>query len=264
MTIYWDYRRCCNEIPNALKRIMISSTWVTHLTTHFFWNLELTLAAPVPQFSSLPPISKASMVKPIVPTAISSPSAQPLFTSLIPYAIRQSIALYNERKGTLINKQLIPEWESLTAHEHALLRELGLPGSLQAVEVSLGLPPQLLTHMDDVKAKGGITKLKQMRADVRNLCDSDKEIYAQAAESLKAESKEDEALRIKYGTQQWTREGSSEAAKALREQGDRLGAFLKKAEDSDGMVRSKLLEWEDIITLLSGDKVPPLMLKWSF
>jgi hypothetical protein len=37
----------------------------------------------------------------------------------------------------------------------------------------------LVTHMDDVKSKGGIVKLKQMRADVRNLCDSDKEIYEQ-------------------------------------------------------------------------------------
>ena len=123
------------------------------------------------------------------------------------------------------------------------------------MEVSLGLPPSLLTHMDDVRGKGGITKLKQMRADVRNLCDSDKEIYEQAAESLRAEAKEDDGFRTKHGTQRWIREGSSEAAKALREQGDRLGAFLKKAEDSDGMVRSKLLEWEDIITLLSGDKV---------
>lgn len=62
-------------------------------------------------------------------------------------------------------------------------------------------------------------------------------------------------MRIKYGTERWTRTPSEEAAKALQEQGDRLGAFLKKAEDSDGMVRSKLLEWEDVITLLSGEKV---------
>jgi programmed cell death 6-interacting protein len=73
-------------------------------------------------------------------------------------------------------------------------------------------------------------------------------------ESLTAEEKEDTALRTKYGTK-WTRVSSEEASKGLREQGDRLGAFLKKAEDSDGMVRSKLLEWEDTITLLSGEKV---------
>lgn len=66
-------------------------------------------------------------------------------------------------------------------------------------------------------------------------------------------------MRTKYGTQRWTRESSSEAAKSLREEGDRLGTFLKKAEESDGMVRSKLLEWEDIITLLSGDKVKSLL-----
>jgi programmed cell death 6-interacting protein len=134
---------------------------------------------PVPQFSSLPPIAKAPMVKPILPQDVNTPSKSPLFRTLIPYTIRQSIALYNERKITLINKQLIPEWEAITSQEHALLRELGLPGSLQAVEVSLGLPPTLVTHMEDVKTKGGIAKLKQMRADVRNLCASDKEIYEQ-------------------------------------------------------------------------------------
>lgn len=74
-------------------------------------------------------------------------------------------------------------------------------------------------------------------------------------DSLEAEAKEDESLRARHGTDSWTRPPSVEAAKALREQGDRLGAFLKKAEDSDGMVRSKLLEWEDIIALLSGEKV---------
>jgi programmed cell death 6-interacting protein len=119
------------------------------------------------------------MVKPILPPDVNTPVQTPLFRDLIPYAVRQSIALYNERKNTLINKQLIPEWEAITAQEHTLLRELGLPGSLQAVEVSLGLPPSLVTHMEDVKAKGGISKLKQMRADVRNLCASDKEIYEQ-------------------------------------------------------------------------------------
>ena len=119
------------------------------------------------------------MVKPILPQEVNTAAKPPLFQTLIPYTIRQSIALYNERKATLINKQLIPEWEAITSQEHALLRELGLPGSLQAVEVSLGLPPSLVTHMEDVKAKGAIAKLKQMRADVRNLCASDKEIYEQ-------------------------------------------------------------------------------------
>jgi programmed cell death 6-interacting protein len=139
--------------------------------------------APVPAFSSLPPIAKATMVKPILAQDVNAPSSNilgtPLFRALIPYAVRQSIALYNERKNTLIGKQLIPEWEALTAQDHALLRELGLPGSLQAVEVSLGLPPSLVTHMEDVKSKGGIVKLKKMRADVRNLCASDREIYDQ-------------------------------------------------------------------------------------
>ena len=119
------------------------------------------------------------MVKPILPPDVNAAPQTPLFQSLIPYAVRQSIALYNERKNTAINKQFIPEWEAITTQDHALLRELGLPGSLQAVEVSLGLPPTLVTHMEDVKAKGGITKLKQMRADVSNLCSSDKEIYQQ-------------------------------------------------------------------------------------
>jgi len=137
--------------------------------------------APVPQFSSLPPIAKAPMVKPILPQEVSTAAKSPLFRTLIPYTIRQSIALYNERKTNLINKQLIPQWEAITSQEHALLRELGLPGSLQAVEVPLGLPPSLVTHMEDVKAKGGIAKLKQMRADVRNLCASDKDIYEQVA-----------------------------------------------------------------------------------
>lgn len=119
------------------------------------------------------------MVKPVLPPEITTPPQPPLFESLMPYAVRQAIGLYNERKNTQISKQLITEWEGITSQGHALLRELGLPGSLQAIEVPLGLPPSLLTHMEDVKTKGGIQKLKQMRTDVRNLCSSDKQIYEQ-------------------------------------------------------------------------------------
>jgi programmed cell death 6-interacting protein len=73
-------------------------------------------------------------------------------------------------------------------------------------------------------------------------------------DSLKAEEKEDETLRTRYGTERWTRSSSQEISTSLLEQGDRLGAFLKQAEESDATVRSKLLEWEDTITLLSSDK----------
>jgi programmed cell death 6-interacting protein len=149
------------------------------LFIYVFPLLDGTDIAPVPQFSSLPPIAKAPMVKPILSQEITSPSEPALFQLLLPYAVRQSIGLYNERKNTMINKQLITEWEGITSQDHALLRELGLPGSLQAIEVPLGLPPTLITHMDDVKTKGGIQKLKQMRADVRNLWSSDKQIFEQ-------------------------------------------------------------------------------------
>jgi programmed cell death 6-interacting protein len=119
------------------------------------------------------------MVEPLLPTEISSSPQNPLLRSLVPYAIRQAILIYNERKNTAINCQMVPEWEEITAQNHALLRELGLPGSLQVMEISPGLPPSLLTHMGEVKTQGGISKLKQMRADVRNLCSSDKDLYQQ-------------------------------------------------------------------------------------
>jgi programmed cell death 6-interacting protein len=73
-------------------------------------------------------------------------------------------------------------------------------------------------------------------------------------DSLKAEEKEDDSFRTRYGTERWTRSSSSEMSTALKQRGERLGAFLKQAEESDATVRSKLLEWEDTITLLSGEK----------
>jgi programmed cell death 6-interacting protein len=119
------------------------------------------------------------MVNPLLPPEISSPPSTPLLRSLVPYAIRQAILIYNERKNTAINREMIPELEEITSQNRALLRELGLPGSLQVMEISLGLPPSLVTHMEEVKNQGGISKLKQMRGEVRNLCSSDKEIYQQ-------------------------------------------------------------------------------------
>ena len=81
---------------------------------------------------------------------------------------------------------------------------------------------------------------------------NDELLYKEAQEILRSEVAEDERLRMKYGTDRWTRPQSEQAAENLYKRSAEIDAYLKSARNSDELLSTKLKEHESMLQLLSG------------
>jgi programmed cell death 6-interacting protein len=196
-----------------------------------------------------------------IPKEVSEPSSfigdhgefgRPLFAQLVPFAVHVAASIYEERRDRVINSNIIDELELLTTKIHDLLQSLNLPGSLQALEKPLGLPPTLLSHAEEIRQVDALRRLERSFADTAKLKSSDEAMFIEGREVLSAERTEDERLRLRYGTDRWARPDSKSAAEKLYAQVAEIEGYLKSAANSDELVKSKFRECEDILRILSG------------
>lgn len=223
---------------------------------------DMIYLLPVPPKPELRILDRASMVAAKVPPEVSDPLShlsdtngtlgRPLFTKLVPYAVHLAASLYEDRKNRLINTGVIDELENLTSKIHDILKGLNLPGSLQALEKPLGLPPGLVTHAEEIRQQDGVNRLERAVRETEKLKDSDNSIYREGIDILQAEAAEDEQARRRYGTDRWPRATSKDAAPKLWAQMHEIEGYLKGAESSDETVRKKISENETLIRLLGG------------
>ncbi|KAK9461740.1 BRO1-like domain-containing protein [Lipomyces oligophaga] len=223
---------------------------------------DLIYLQMVPAASSLTVVKNTSTVSAIVPNpianfadAINDKYGPSLFSNLVPFAAHVAASIYVERRDTLVNKLIISQLDVLTVQLHDSLTRLGLPGSLQALERPVGLPPTLVSHIGEVQALGGNQILIESIEDVRSLSQVDSSVYDEALTTLNIERKEDAEYRRRYGTTTWRRPTSEEAGKELFAQAATLGELLKVASESDEIVRSKFRENENSFKLLDQDVV---------
>lgn len=196
-----------------------------------------------------------------VPKEISEPAnfigdtkefGPPLFAKLVPFAVHVAASIYEERRDRLVNDNIIAKLEILTTKIHDTLRSLNLPGSLQALEKPLGLPPTLTAHAEEIRQADALTRLQRSFSDTAKLKASDDGQFAEGRELLQAEAAENERLLMKYGTDRWTRLDSRTAAAKLYAQVDEIDGYLKSAANSDSLVLTKFRECEDMLRILSS------------
>jgi programmed cell death 6-interacting protein len=196
-----------------------------------------------------------------VPKEIAEPSTfigdkkefgPPLFAKLVPFAVHVAASIYEERRDRLVNTNIIDELEILTTKIHDTLRSLNLPGSLQALEKPLGLPPSLTSHAEEIRQADALTRLQRSFSDTAKLKSSDDAIFAEGRDLLSAEASENERLLMKYGTDRWTRLPSQQAAEKLYAQVTEIDGYLKSAANSDSLVQSKFRECEEMLRILSS------------
>ncbi|KAL8980114.1 MAG: hypothetical protein Q9205_004718 [Flavoplaca limonia] len=216
---------------------------------------------PVPPKSELRTLDRAGMATARIPQEVSDPYSalegksafgQPLFAKLVPYAVHVAVSIYDERKERLVNTTVIDELEGLTQKLRDLLQSLNLPGSLQALEKPLGLPPSLNTHAEEIRQQDGLHKLRRSMHEINKLKSNDAAMYQEGVGLLKAEAEDDDKARLKHGTGRWNRQPSREAAKHLYAKVDEIDGYLKSAASSDDLVKNKLKECEGAIEVLGG------------
>ncbi|TAQ83198.1 hypothetical protein B7494_g8478 [Chlorociboria aeruginascens] len=216
---------------------------------------------PVPPKSELKTLERANMAVSRVPKEVSEPSSfigdrgefgPPLFAKLVPFAVHVAASIYEERRDRIINNNIIDELEILTTKIHDTLRSLNLPGSLQALEKPLGLPPTLLSHAEEIRQADALTRLQRSFSDTAKLKASDESIFHEGRELLKSEETENQRLLLKYGTDRWDRPASKSAAPNLYTQVDEIDSYLQSAANSDALVLDKFRESEEMLRILSS------------
>jgi len=223
---------------------------------------DMIYLLPVPPKPELKLLDRAGMVSAKPPGEVSDPLSylsedsgglgKPLFTKLVPYAVHVAASLYEDRKNRLINTGIIDELENLTTRIHDILKSLNLPGSLQALEKPLGLPPGLVAHAEEIRQQDGMDRLERAVRETEKLKDGDVSIYREGIDILQTDATEDNQARTKYGTDRWPRAVSKDAAPKLWNQIHEIEGYLKGAESSDDTVRKKISENEALIRLLGG------------
>ncbi|KAK5711709.1 pH-response regulator protein palA/rim20 [Elasticomyces elasticus] len=216
---------------------------------------------PEPPKSELKVLDRASMVSAKVPKEVSHSQemlgdhgalGRPLFSKLVPYSVHVAASIYADRRDRLVNQNIIAELEAMTARIQDLLSSLNLPGSLQALEKPLGLPPTLASHADEVRQANGVHRLHAVIADTDKVKGNVRQMYQDGIDLLRTEAGEDEAARRKFGTARWTRQPASDAVPKLIAQVSDIDGYLKQADTSDRLVHDKLRENETLIRLLGG------------
>ncbi|RDW91533.1 hypothetical protein BP5796_02698 [Coleophoma crateriformis] len=222
---------------------------------------DLIYLNPVPPKSELKTLERANMAVARIPKEVSEPSAfigdhlefgPPLFEKLVPFAVHVAASIYEERRDRLVNNNIIDELEIMTTKIHDTLRSLNLPGSLQALEKPLGLPPTLLSHAEEIRQADALTRLQRSFSDTAKLKASDESTFSEGRELLHAEAAENDRLLKKYGTDRWNRPDSKTAAGKLYTQVNEIEGYLKSAANSDELVVSKFRECEETLRILSG------------
>jgi programmed cell death 6-interacting protein len=216
---------------------------------------------PVPSKAELKTLDRAEMAVPKKPTTISDPSSSlgdrgiyghPLFVRLVPYAVHVAASIYADRRDRLINNNIIDELENLTNQVRDLLQSLNLPGSLQALEKPLGLPPTLVAHAEEIRQQQGLHRIRRSMRDIETLKTNDVAIFQDGVESLRAEAGDDDRARQKYGTDRWTRLSSQQAGETLYAKVTEYEGYLKSAASSDELVKNKLKDCEAVLKVMEG------------
>lgn len=222
---------------------------------------DILYLVPVPAKSELTTLGRRATAEAKIPEEVSNPSStlgdggklgQPLFARLVPYAVHIAASIYEERRNRLVNSSIIEELETMTQKLRDLLQSLNLPGSLQALEKPLGLPPSLTSHAEEIRQQDGLHNLRRSMRETATLRENDVHLFQAAVEFLRSEAAEDDRSKLKHGTDRWMRPPSKMAGEKLYAQVNEIDGYLKSAANSDDLVKGKLKDCEKTIQVLSG------------
>ncbi|TCD68499.1 pH-response regulator protein palA/rim20 [Steccherinum ochraceum] len=217
---------------------------------------DLIYHQDVPPAPSLPAIQEARMVQSLVAKALLEPKTlikfdAAIFGELLGWGARRAIDIYKDRRQTWLRVEVVDKAQQLDDTATETLRTLNLPGSLEALEKPIGLPPSLLKKAEEVRSEKGPERIESSIEGVQRLAQQNMDTLNEAMDILDQEAEEDEQFRSQHATH---RVASHEANQELISKAERYRGVLEHANESDEIVRTKWDEWETNVTELTWDE----------
>jgi programmed cell death 6-interacting protein len=177
-----------------------------------------------------------------------------LFAKLVPFAVHTAVSIYEQRRDHLVNGDIVQQFEALNSDMRDFLRDLNLPGSLQALERPLGIPNTTNMHAEELRQAEAVASMERSFRELENLRADNIRQFKEGQALLQTEADEDARLRARYGTDRWTRpDGRSDpAGQALYAKATEIDGLLSHSGHSDSVVRAEFDANYDMLTLLSG------------
>lgn len=204
--------------------------------------------AKLPDVASLAPIEKAVLAK---PSPISNPMSanfKDLFERIVPMAVQNAMASFDERKSEIIFKE-ITKLRNATQILNSMLVSLNLPAAIEDLTGD-SVPTSLQEKAANVRRLGGIEQMTRLTNELPALVQRNKEILDECEKTLNEEEMSDRQLRGQY-RQYWTRTPSEVLNQQIRGECASYRKIINSALQADGLVRQRYLKSRDAIGLLS-------------
>uniref|UniRef100_A0A2H6N782 Programmed cell death 6-interacting protein n=2 Tax=Micrurus carvalhoi TaxID=3147026 RepID=A0A2H6N782_9SAUR len=201
----------------------------------------------IPDLKDLEPIGKVSLVKAIPITIPLSQKFTDLFEKMVPIAIQQALAVYNQRKADLVNRS-IGQMREATNLANGVLASLNLPAAIEDVSGD-SIPQSILQKSKAVIEQGGVEAIDQLMKDLPELLQRNREILDESLRILDEEEATDNELKNKF-KERWQRTSSNDLYKSLRAEGTNFRNVLDKAVQADKQVKERYQSHRDTISLL--------------
>jgi programmed cell death 6-interacting protein len=216
----------------------------------------------IPRFSDLPPIGKASMVKPLLLTQEEIDQelgGVDLFEKFVPNSILTRASTTKEEVIQFvrqINDRVQEENEFCKQKLHAL----GLPASIEAFESGEGIPSTIWSRIDAIQRQNSpssnnfFTNIStNLRVNKTSSQEAERKLE-QIEKSLSKEETQDNICRQNYGSTKWSRPLSATLNQSFHNDVDRYFRLLHEARNADKQVEQKLHENHEQLLLLCKSK----------
>lgn len=127
-----------------------------------------------------------------------------------------------------------------------------MPGSLQALEKPLGIPPTLVSHAEELRQQDALVRLRRSLEDTAQVKNNDKALYTEGVDLLSAEKEEDDRARAKFGTDRWNRDPSITAGQKVYKTASDINGYFTSAQSTDELIQGKLNDAEKVLRILTG------------
>lgn len=226
---------------------------IASLITQFEKENSMIYMKVVPPAAGLPPISQHATVsadKPLPDFTDKEYVGEDPFDVIVPVAVRQGAQRYEERRDAFVREQVNAINESTNKCVQGLT-EMGLPGSLQAVQNPSEIPQALVAQCEEIRASGGADHLRGMIEALPEKSKMCREMLQETREKLDQEQRDDEELRSQHGAR-WAREPSAKLTVNMRKEVDKYSGIVENAANSDQTVIQRFHDIEPAISFMAG------------